>query len=221
MGRTTRKAMKKKQMAQKNAMADKMRNVKTETAVTLEETAEEIVEEVVEQEEEKVIETVEEPVTQELPVQEELAKKMDFYLIIQYYGKEMNVAELMNQVKASANTLNQNLEVYIKVEDNRAYYVVDGQSDSGKVELWNGTVSNSESYDLDAPGSQNIYFQFRGKEVKLSDMLANINDAIKKAAVSDKGLEQIDKLELYVKFEDETVYYLVNNSIDKKIGMFS
>lgn len=177
--------------------------------------AEETVEAVEEPAAEEAVEAVEEPAAEEAS---ELQKTLDFYFIVQYFGNEVNLAEVLSQVKAAAGEFSK-LDVYVKVEDKSAYYVTD--KTNGRIDLWRGVRASMEKYDLDAPYHKNVYFQFRGKEVSIEKIVENVNNAIQKSAVLDASLNNMEKLELYAKLDDETVYYLIDNSIDKKVGMFS
>ena len=187
-----------------------------EAVETVEEpVVEEAVEAVEEAVAEEAVETVEEPVAEEAS---EPQKTLDFYFIVQYFGNEVNLAEVLSQVKAAAGEFSK-LDVYVKVEDKSAYYVTD--KTNGRIDLWRGARASMEKYDLDAPYHKNVYFQFRGKEVSIEKIVENVNNAIQKSAVLDASLNNMEKLELYAKLDDETVYYLIDNSIDKKVGMFS
>ena len=55
---------------------------------------------------------------------------------IQYAGKEMTTASLVDQVKAAvpADTVVKTVNVYVKPEENKAYYVVNGEI-TGDIDL--------------------------------------------------------------------------------------
>lgn len=142
------------------------------------------------------------------------------YFFVQYYGNEANLSNILKAVRADydshENSLPVQLNVYIKVEDGMAYYVADNDY-QGKVGMWNSRVLSSDEPEMDLTGSDNVEFQYKGKSVEAGTILGRIKE---KMHVTNPDLK-IFKLEIYVKIEDETAYYLANDGISGKVSMFS
>ena len=54
---------------------------------------------------------------------------------VQYAGIEKSVEEIVEAAKAAATVAVKDVTVYVKPEDNAAYYVINGGEETGKVEL--------------------------------------------------------------------------------------
>lgn len=63
------------------------------------------------------------------------AVKTSENVYIQYYGKEFSVAELLENAKKDSGVKSpKNVNIYVKLEDNAVYYVVDDDK-KGKIDL--------------------------------------------------------------------------------------
>ena len=66
---------------------------------------------------------------------------MDVTMVLQYQGSDIDVAEITNRVKATftkgrgRKKIVNTLDVYIKTEERRAYYVINGKSDGSYIEF--------------------------------------------------------------------------------------
>ena len=145
-------------------------------------------------------------------------EKPTLFFCIQYYKHEVNLTNIMNQIKKdfrehSSETL-KNLDVYVKAEDNAAYYVANNSYES-KIDLWNMNLHSADTCETELDLNQNIVFQFRGKEIDANGIIRNILNAMHTSSAD----VPVKELEVYAKIDDETVYYLVNNYISKKLPL--
>lgn len=131
-------------------MATNKNNKRTPAKPVATKTVEKVVEPVKEVKTETVVaEPVKETVKVE-PVKEEVkaepakatkapakksAVKTSENVYIQYYGKEFSVAELLENAKKDSGVKSpKNVNIYVKLEDNAVYYVVDDDK-KGKIDL--------------------------------------------------------------------------------------
>lgn len=226
-----------------NTVVEEVKTVEEKTEATVEAVSEKAVEkvaavEVVSEEVVEVVseeavaaEVVSEAVAAETVVEEEVVaveevkvedlvpSRAEEYLYIQYYGRECNLTHILDAVKHDYDEHNSemlmNLKVYIKVEDNMAYYVANN-SITGRVGMWNHRVTSADEAQMDAIDTNSVVFQYKGKEVNAGYIVERARDKFAKAFVNVK----VDKFEIYVKIEDETAYILANDSIEDRISMF-
>ena len=95
----------------------------------------------------KKAEEVKVEVKAEAPAKKETAKKapakkattkktaVKATVYVQYAGIEKSVEEIVEAAKAAATVAVKDVTVYVKPEDNAAYYVINGGEETGKVEL--------------------------------------------------------------------------------------
>lgn len=145
-------------------------------------------------------------------------EKPTLCFFVQYYKNEVNLTAIMNQIKKDFTEHSdedlKDLDIYVKAEDNMAYYVANHHYES-KVNLWNISDTYSDLHEEELDFHKNIIFQFRGKEINANEIIQNIIHTIHSSAQQ----VQIQDLEIYAKIEDETAYYLVNHRISKKLPL--
>ena len=108
-------------------VAEPVKEVKTEAVVTepVKEVKTETVKEEVKSESAK---------TTKAPAKKSAVKTSE-NVYIQYYGKEFSVAELLEDAEKDSGVKSpKNINIYVKLEDNAVYYVVDDDK-KGKISL--------------------------------------------------------------------------------------
>ena len=66
-----------------------------------------------------------------------------------------------------------------------------------------------------ASAKKNIVIQFQGRERNEASLLNLIRDDINSKGISDSEIEQVD---IYIKPEEQTVFYVVNKQIEGNIA---
>lgn len=74
-----------------------------------------------------------------------------------------------------------------------------------------------ESINMKKELTYEVIFQYRGYEVNMERIMKNVRQAY-----TSKGYDEasIESVQIYIKPEDFTVYYVINDNIYGKVGLF-
>ncbi len=147
-------------------------------------------------------------------------------IYLQYYEREINLTRMMEKAyidgTARLGGPVTELAVYVKPEDGKAYYVANGKYeyyvnlwDSDK-DLYNGNKLSGEiSWYTDV--KSRLVFEYRGRQC---DGDSIIDRAVEKF-VSIYTADKLQEVEIYVRQESETAYYVINGRHTGSIAMFA
>ena len=146
-------------------------------------------------------------------------------MYLQYYEKEINLTKLAEKAYQEASIRSsvpvQNIQVYVKPEDGRAYYVVNGGFQSF-VNLWD---SERDFYDSELSGEINwlngtthrLIFEYRGHQCDCDSIIDRVVEKFTNIH-SDKKMHEI---EIYIRQEHEAAYYVIDGRHTGSVSMFA
>lgn len=146
-------------------------------------------------------------------------------MYLQYYEKEINLTKLAEKAYQEASIRSsvpvQNIQVYVKPEDGRAYYVVNGGFQSF-VNLWD---SDRDIYDSELSGEINwlngtthrLIFEYRGHQCDCDSIIDRVVEKFTNIH-SDKKMREI---EIYIRQEHEAAYYVIDGRHTGSVSMFA
>lgn len=147
-------------------------------------------------------------------------------IYLQYYEKEINLTRLVEKAyhegSARCSVPVQEIEVYVKPEDGRAYYVVNHGVQS-YVNLWD---SERDIYDCsELSGEINwhnkvmhrLIFEYRGQQCDCDSIIERVVEKFTNIH-SEKMLQEV---EIYVRQEHEAAYYVINGRHTGSVSMFA
>lgn len=147
-------------------------------------------------------------------------------IYLQYYEREINLTRMMEKAYIDGSSrLGEpvtELEVYVKPEDGKAYYVANNKYeyyvnlwDSDK-DIYNGNKLSGEiSWYSDV--KRRLIFEYRGRQC---DGDSIIDRAVEKF-VSIHTAKKLQEVEIYVRQEFETAYYVINGRHTGSVAMFA
>ncbi len=146
-------------------------------------------------------------------------------MYLQYYEKEINLTKLAEKAYQEASIRSsvpvQNIQVYVKPEDGRAYYVVNGGFQSF-VNLWD---SDRDICDSELSGEINwlngtthrLIFEYRGHQCDCDSIIDRVVEKFTNIH-SDKKMHEI---EIYIRQEHEAAYYVIDSRHTGSVSMFA
>ena len=146
-------------------------------------------------------------------------------MYLQYYEKEINLTKLAEKAYQEASIRSsvpvQNIQVYVKPEDGRAYYVVKGGFQSF-VNLWD---SDRDICDSELSGEINwlngtthrLIFEYRGHQCDCDSIIDRVVEKFTNIH-SDKKMHEI---EIYIRQEHEAAYYVIDGRHTGSVSMFA
>ncbi len=147
-------------------------------------------------------------------------------IYLQYYEKEINLTRLVEKAfrDGCARTSEpiRRLEVYVKPEDGRAYYVADKRLES-YVNLWDSDRDISSSSELSgeitwySEVERRLIFEYRGRQCDCDSII----DRIFKKYSSVHSEKSLQEVEIYVRQEHETAFYVINGRHTGSVSMFA
>ena len=139
-------------------------------------------------------------------------------MYLQYYEREISLSRIMAKayMEASAKIVEpvEVLEVYVKPEDGKAYYVANSKFEC-HVNLWDSKkdISWREKDELSADISlapaqyeRKLIFEYRGHQCDCKNI---INRCVEKF-LNIFSAKQLEEVEIYLKVEDGAAYYVIN-----------
>ena len=147
-------------------------------------------------------------------------------MYLQYYEKEINLTRLVEKAYHEgsvrcAEPLKE-IEVYIKPEDGRAYYVANREIQS-YVNLWDSKHDVYDSSELSGEISWNskverrLIFEYRGRQCDCDSIINRVEEKYK-AIHSSAAIHEV---EIYVRQEHEAAYYVINGRHTGSVSMFA
>lgn len=147
-------------------------------------------------------------------------------IYLQYYEKEINLTKIMEKAYIDGSSrLGEpvaELDVYVKPEDGRAYYVANGKYEY-HVNLWDSDKDNYNGNRLSGEIScqsdvkRRLVFEYRGRQC---DWDSIIDRAVEKF-VNIYTAKKLQEVEIYVRQEVETAYYVINGRHTGSVAMFA
>lgn len=147
-------------------------------------------------------------------------------IYLQYYEKEINLTRLVEKAYQEGNARNavpvNEIEVYVKPEDGKAYYVVNRGFQS-YVNLWD---SDRDIYDCkELSGEINwhskvkyqLIFEYRGQQCDCDSIIERVVDKF----TNIYPVEMLEEMEVYVRQEHEAAYYVINGRHTGSVSMFA
>ncbi len=154
----------------------------------------------------------------------ELDAKLHIYL--QYYEREINLARIVEKAYYESNARMAEqvdaLDVYVKPEDGKAYYVANGKFQS-YVNLWDSDTdicdyeTLSDTINLHHKVARRLVFEYRGKQCDCNSI---IDRAVEKFMTIYSSKEP-EEIEVYVRQEHEAAYYVMNGKYTGSVSMFA
>ncbi len=147
-------------------------------------------------------------------------------MYLQYYEKEINLTRLVEKAyhEGSIRCAEpvRKIEVYVKPEDGKAYYVANREIQS-YVNLWDSERDVYDCRELSGEISWNsdvehrLIFEYRGRQCDCDNI---INRVVEKytGIYSSATLQEI---EIYVRQEHEAAYYVINGRHTGSVSMFA
>ena len=139
-------------------------------------------------------------------------------MYLQYYEREISLSRILAKayVEATARIVEpvEALEVYVKPEDGKAYYVANSKYEC-HVNLWDSRqdISWKEKEELSSDISftttqyhRKLIFEYRGHQCDCRDI---INRCVEKF-LKIYSAKQLEEVEIYLKVEDGAAYYVIN-----------
>ncbi len=146
-------------------------------------------------------------------------------IYLQYYEKEINLTRIVKKAYLDGNAQAvqpvREMTVYVKPEDERAYYVMDGKF-SSYVNLWDSDRDIKKGSELSgeinwhSEVKRRLIFEYRGRQCDCDGIINRILDKYAHIHL-EKNLQEI---EIYVRQEDETAYYVVDGRHTGAVPMF-
>lgn len=146
-------------------------------------------------------------------------------MYLQYYEKEINLTKLAEKayreasVRCSASV--QDIQVYVKPEDGRAYYVANGGFQSF-VNLWD---SDRDISDCELSGEINLMngvkhrliFEYRGHQCDCDSII----DRVVEKFTNIHAMKTMHEIEIYIRQEHEAAYYVIDGRYTGSVSMFA
>lgn len=146
-------------------------------------------------------------------------------MYLQYYEKEINLTRLVEKAfqEASARSTEpiQKLEVYVKPEDGRAYYVANNGFQSF-VNLWDSDRDVNDGTELSGEISwrsevqRRLIFEYRGQQCDCDRII----DRVVEKFANIYSVKTLQEIEIYVRQEHEAAYYVINGRHTGSVSMF-
>lgn len=145
---------------------------------------------------------------------------------LQYYEKEINLTRLVEKayheasVKCSEPV--RKVEVYVKPEDGRAYYVANGGFQSF-VNLWDSDRDVYDCSELSGEINWNsdvehrLIFEYRGQQCDCDSII----DHVVEKYTNIHSVKSLHEIEVYVRQEHEAAYYVINGRHTGSVSMFT
>ncbi len=147
-------------------------------------------------------------------------------IYLQYYEKEINLTRLVEKAcqegQATYEKPVETIAVYVKPEDDKAYYVVNSELES-YVNLWDSESDICDSSELSgeinwhSSVKRKLIFEYRGRQCDCYSIINRVMDKFNNIH-SNRSLEE---LEIYVRQEHETAYYVINGRYTGSVSMFA
>lgn len=147
-------------------------------------------------------------------------------IYLQYYEKEINLTRIMEKAYQEGSVRSavpvEEIEVYVKPEDGRAYYVANNGFQS-YVNLWD---SERDVYDCsELSGEINwhskvkhrLIFEYRGQQCDCDSIIERVVEKF----TNIHSLKLLEEVEIYVRQEHEAAYYIVNGRYTGSVSMFA
>ena len=147
-------------------------------------------------------------------------------MYLQYYEKEINLTRLVekayNEGTVQCTEPVREIEVYVKPEDGRAYYVANSEVQS-YVNLWDSKRDTYESKPLSGEISWNsevkhrLIFEYRGKQCDCDSIIERVVEKYKSIYAG----ERLREMEIYIRQEHEAAYYVIDGRHTVSVSMFA
>lgn len=147
-------------------------------------------------------------------------------IYLQYYEKEINLTRLVEKAQHEAGIRCsgpiQSIAVYVKPEDGKAYYVVNGGFQSF-VNLWD---SERDVYDSSALSGEinwqsemerRLIFEYRGQQCDCDSII----DRVVEKYANVHSVKSMQEMEIYIRQEHEAAYYVINGRHTGSVSMFA
>lgn len=147
-------------------------------------------------------------------------------IYLQYYEKEINLTRLVEKAYyegcARSEAPVNKIEVYVKPEDGKAYYVANGNFQS-YVNLWDSDrdiydcKGLSGEIDLHSNVEHRLIFEYRGQQCDCDSII----DRVVEKFTNIHSVKQLEELEIYVRQEHEAAYFVINGRHTGSVSMFA
>lgn len=147
-------------------------------------------------------------------------------IYLQYYEKEINLTRLVEKAyqegQARFGKPVETIAVYVKPEDGKAYYVVNGELES-YVNLWDSDSDICDSSELcgelnwHSEVKRKLIFEYRGRQCDCYSIINRVMDKFNHV----HSQQTMEELEIYVRQEHETAYYVINGRYTGSVSMFA
>ena len=147
-------------------------------------------------------------------------------MYLQYYEKEINLTRLVEKAQHEASIRCSgpihSVAVYVKPEDGRAYYVVNGGFQSF-VNLWD---SERDIYDSSAligeinwhsEMERTLIFEYRGQQCDCDSIIERVMEKY----TNIHSVKSVKEIEIYIRQEHEADYYVINGRHTGSVSMFA
>lgn len=146
-------------------------------------------------------------------------------MYLQYYEKEINLTKLaekaLREASVRCSVPVQDIQVYVKPEDGRAYYVVNGGFQSF-VNLWDSDrdiSANRLSGEINWMNGvkHRLIFEYRGHQCDCDSIIERV---IEKYTNIHSG-KKMHEMEIYIRQEHEAAYYVIDGRHTGSVSMFA
>lgn len=147
-------------------------------------------------------------------------------LYLQYYEKEINLTRIMEKAYHEGSVRMEKpvteLEVYVKPEDGKAYYVANRKIQS-YVNLWDSDRDLCDSSELSGEINwhsdvrHKLIFEYRGRQCDCDSIINRVEEKF----VNIYSSKQLQEVEIYVRQEYETAYYVIDGRHTGSVSMFA
>ena len=147
-------------------------------------------------------------------------------IYLQYYEKDINLTRLVEKAYHEGSARSavpvHEIEVYVKPEDGRAYYVANCVFQS-YVNLWDSDRDIYDCSELSGEINWNnevkhrLIFEYRGQQCDCDSIIKRV--AEKYANIY--SAETLQEVEIYVRQEHEAAYYVINGRHTGSVSMFA
>lgn len=147
-------------------------------------------------------------------------------IYLQYYEKEINLTRIMEKAYHEGGARIEKpvseLEVYVKPEDGKAYYVANGKFES-YVNLWDSDSDICDSSELSGEINwhsnvkHKLIFEYRGQQCDCDNIISRVEEKF----ANIYSAKQLQEVEIYVRQEYETAYYVIDGRHTGSVAMFA
>lgn len=147
-------------------------------------------------------------------------------MYLQYYEKEINLTRLvekaLHEASARCTAPIQEIEVYVKPEDGKAYYVANGGFQSF-VNLWDSERDGYDCSELSGKISlrngvkHTLIFEYRGQQCNCDSIIERVEGKY----TNVHSAKTMQEIEIYVRQEHEAAYYVINGRHTGSVSMFA